>query len=102
MSIAACLSATKPLELVGDRLVIGVPEVTLHHELLETPEHRKLIERVISAKLSLPRVAVTFRAIQIAEVPPPTPPHPEPPAQDIVQSALKMFNAKIIQGHTAS
>ena len=42
MSVASCLAEGKPLELVGDRLVVGVPDTTIHRELLESPDNRKL------------------------------------------------------------
>jgi len=98
MSIAACLSSGRPLEVVGERVVVGVPDVALHRELLESAANRQRVERAMAETLHLPRVAVMFRPIAVAEVPPPTPPHPEPPT-DIIQSALKMFDAKVVEGH---
>ena len=100
MSVAACLGEGKLLELVGERLTIGVPDVSLHRELLESADVRKLIERVAVSVLPTSRLSIHFRAIAVTEPPAGAPTRADSHAADIVQSALKMFNAKVIEGRS--
>ena len=100
MSVASCLAEGKAIEVLGDRVVVGVPDVSLHRELLDTNDNRRLIEQTMANALGLPRLSVTFRPVAVAVVPPAVAPHPEPYAADIVQAALKLFNAKVVEGRS--
>jgi len=97
MSLAAYLAEARPLRLEGDALTVGVPGSALHQEVLNTAEHRRLIERLLGELAErtlriqyevLPAVAVTASGESAA-------PSSEA-GSPIVQDIVKLFNATIL------
>jgi DNA polymerase III subunit gamma/tau len=97
MAVASCFSSWKPLELVGDRLVMGIPDNTMHRELLDHNGNKKLVEQIIGEQCGIPRLVVTTRTVEVAAVPPKKAPKEQQRPADIVQAAIEMFNAKVVE-----
>ena len=94
MSLAAYLAEAKPLRLESDRLIVGVPGVALHQEVVNHPEHLKLLGAVLSELSGRPMGIVydtlPIEAVRVvaARAGPAVPP--------VVQDIVKLFNATVV------
>lgn len=110
ISLAAYLTETKPLGVHGSRLEIGLPGVSLYQEVVQLPEHLRLMEQTLLevfgqalsvsyATLPAPDPAPTA-AVPASHVVAPTPTAvwgaTAPPMPPIVQDIVKLFDATII------
>ena len=99
MSCGMFLSEAAPVEVEGDLIVLGLPvEFKFHKENLEKPDNKKLVEEICQSLLGA-KVRVNFvittpdkMSVTVTEAK-----AEKEKVPDIVESALKLFNGKIVQ-----
>ena len=111
VSLAAYLADTRPLSMAGDRLEVGIHGFALHHEVLTSIEHLRLIEAVLQEVFgqpvhvrytTLPPPGPADTSLQTAAQPSGFPGEPlrsstpEREAPPIVQDIMKLFNATVV------
>ncbi len=96
MSLAAYLAESKPLQVEGALLTVGLPAFALHQEVLSTTENRRLIERLLHELYHEP---LTVRYVTLPEPSAASPAGPAPaaapPVPPIVQEIVQLFNATV-------
>ncbi len=96
ISAATFLLEGSPVEVIANRVVLGFPpEFSFHKEALEEKENRVLIEKALSQSLAR-GVKVVFKLIEKA-IETPEPSQAKPKGSSIVQSAIEIFDGKIIE-----
>ena len=115
ISLAAYLADTRPLSVAGDQLEVGIHGFALHHEVLTSIEHLRLIEVVLQEVFGQP---VHVRYATLPPVPADASLHtaaqpsgspgelfrsstPEREAPPIVQDIMKLFNATVVNPSAA-
>ena len=97
MSLAAYLADSKPLSQDGPTLTIGLPGFSLHREVLDLAENRRLIERLLG-ELCQGRVTVQYTTLPATEEPSTAAPaNPQAAAPPIVQDIVQLFNATVMK-----
>ncbi len=97
MSLAAYLADARPLQLDEGRLTVGLPGFALHQEVLSVPEHRRIIEKLLS-ELYQRKVSVEYSVLPADAAPASAAlsPSADPAAPAIVQDIVKLFNATVL------
>jgi hypothetical protein len=95
MSLAAYLAHARLMGTEGKTLTIGVPNVSLHQEVLNLIDHRRLIERIWS-ELSGEPMTVQYVTVEDEPPAPPAASVQEAAAPPIVQDIVNLFNATLI------
>lgn len=99
MSCGTYLAEAAPVEIEGNVLVLSFPqELKFHKESVEKADNKKLVEDVFQALLGFP-VKANF-VISVAErttLARPSPVSAEEKVPEIVESALKLFEGKILK-----
>ena len=97
MSLAAYLAEAKPLQLQEGRLTVGLPGFALHQEVLSVPEHRRIIEKLLSELCKI-RVSVEYVVLPegVSGAPAAASAAADPAAPAIVRDIVDLFNATIM------
>jgi len=119
MSLAAYLNEARPLRVSGDCIQVGLPAFALHLEVLNAPEHIRLIEQTLREVFSQPLKVdyVIMPALPAQTDPNTTSPSlttpsassqaastrqaEDPPVPPIVEDIVQLFNATIIKSKPA-
>jgi len=96
MSCGTFLSEAEPVEVAGEQITLGFPsEFKFHKDTLDQLDNRKLIEDAFAQCLGLPvRIALVITVADQAQT------TQKPKAEevpDIVNSAINMFEGKVIR-----
>lgn len=98
MSLAAYLGESKPIDLDGKKLTIGLAGTSLHAEVLSTRDNRVLVSQVL-AEVSKQSFVIEFDTLN-ADKKPADEPKGDVEVDDskpaLVQDIVKLFNATVV------
>jgi DNA polymerase-3 subunit gamma/tau len=92
ISLAAYLAESRPLDLAGNVLTIGLPGFALHHEVLAAVETQRVIERLLTEVLGY-ALTVRYQPMPIGAAPAATAGAAAPP---LIQDIVQLFNATVL------
>ncbi|MBI4342361.1 MAG: DNA polymerase III subunit gamma/tau [Candidatus Omnitrophica bacterium] len=96
ISLAAYLAESRPLQLEGTTLTVGLPGFTLHQEVLSSADNRKLIERLLAELSGTPVMVEYTTATEPVEPVPDAPQTPQTASPEIIQDIVNLFNATVM------
>lgn len=92
MSLAAYLAESRPMRVDGTTLTVGLPGSSLHEEVLNAMENRRLIEPLLS-ELCKRQVSVHYESLP--EPAPTTATERSETTPPIVQDIVNLFDATV-------